>query len=304
MPKVEGIELSKFIIEQNPHQHIIVTSAYNDSDKLLALINIGISDFILKPLESEKLLKVLYKVTKSAYNQKREREFLLNQEKLILMGKMVDMIAHQWLQYINVIALKAELLGYQNREKILTPTDIEQYVIETKEEIDSLVKILNEFRDFFKKKSLERCYLNEVIDGVLLLLKDYLSKNGVVVKNCVGGLRTLLYETEFKQVLLNIFVNMVENFNERGTKKREIFIKTEENFDNIILSISDTGGGIDNSIIDKVFEPHFTTKQNGSGIGLYLSRLILEKIGSSIEVKNRGEGVEFIITLKKDIDGK
>jgi len=81
-------------------------------------------------------------------------------------------------------------------------------------------------------------------------------------------------------------------------------IKTEENFDNIILSISDTGGGIDNSIIDKVFEPHFTTKQNGSGVGLYLSRLILEKIGSSIEVKNRGEGVEFIITLKKDIDGK
>ena len=118
MPKMDGIELSKNIIQINPNQHIIITSAYNDSDKLLSLIQIGISDFLLKPMNLPQLLKVLYKVSKSIYNHKKEKEYLISQSRLAIMGEMVDMIAHQWLQYINVLSLKIELLSFENRDTL------------------------------------------------------------------------------------------------------------------------------------------------------------------------------------------
>ena len=80
MPIIDGIEMCKKIV-QKKHPPIIVTSAYSDSDKLLSLIEIGISDFLLKPMNYEQFLKVLYKVSKNIYNQKKEKEFLINQSK-------------------------------------------------------------------------------------------------------------------------------------------------------------------------------------------------------------------------------
>jgi signal transduction histidine kinase len=87
---------------------------------------------------------------------------------------------------------------------------------------------------------------------------------------------------------------MIEQFIENDIKNRKIIIKGYKD-KNIILSIKDNAGGIDEMIIDKIFQPNFTTKKQGSGMGLYLAKLILDKIDAKIEIKNHQEGAEFMI---------
>ena len=297
MPKMDGIELSRNIMELNSDQVIIIISAYNDADKLLSLIQIGISDFLLKPMNLEQLLKVLYKVSKNIYNHKKQQEFLMVQSRLAMMGEMVDMTAHQWLQYLNVLNLKTELLKMENDHYKLTHNRINSFIKEVSQEIDGLVFVLNEFRDFFKQKPKTKISLKDVINSVLVLLKDYLVKNLVEITSDLDDIQVVVYPNEFKQVILNIITNMVENFVEREIENREIFISSYQN-NGLILKISDNGGGIDETIIDEIFDARFTTKKNGTGIGLYLSKIIIDKIGGNIEAININNGVEFKIKLK------
>jgi YesN/AraC family two-component response regulator len=292
MPKMDGIELSKNIIQINPNQHIIITSAYNDSDKLLSLIQIGISDFLLKPMNLPQLLKVLYKVSKSIYNHKKEKEYLISQSRLAIMGEMVDMIAHQWLQYINVLSLKIELLSFENRDT-LTEEKIDDYIKGLKKEIDNLVVVLNEFRGFFREKDVQLFSIREIVDSVLILMKDYLIKNVVDVE-VFGDYKVWIYPNEFKQVILNIITNMVDNFNEKEIEDRKIVFDIKDN----TLTIKDNGGGVDDEVIDTIFEAKVTTKKYGTGMGLYLSRLIIEKIDGKIGVTNIDNGAEFKILFK------
>jgi len=294
MPKMNGIELSQKIKNLNPDQEIIIVSAYNDSDKLMSLIKIGISDFILKPLEFEQFLKVILKVSKNVYYKKETEKFLIEQSKLAQMGEMIDMIAHQWLQFLSILSMKIEILNVENRQNSLNKEKIDEYTKEFLVEIDELVETLNEFRDFFKEKNKVETSLNDIVNSSLILLKDYLIKHSIMVNVEIDDIIIKIYPNEFKQVILNIINNMVDAFNEREVSEyRIIRIYNDKN----ILYIEDNAGGIDDKIINKVFDDNFTTKQKGSGKGLYLSKLIMNKLGGDILVENIKNGTRFIIKV-------
>jgi len=294
MPKMSGIELAKEIKNITSDQEIIIISAYNDSNKLMSLIKIGISDFILKPLDFQQFLQTMLKVSKNIYNKKITEQFLIQQSKLAQMGEMIDMIAHQWLQFLNVLNMRIEILKMENDENTLDSSKINNYTKELLLDINELVNTLNEFRNFFKNKSKEKILLNKIIDSVLILLKDYLTKNNIMLNVEIDDIVLEIYPNEFKQVILNIINNMVDAFNERKISNRMIKIYNDKH----TLYIEDNAGGIKEDIIDKIFDDNFTTKKTGTGKGLYMSKLIMNKLNGDIFVENTQNGARFIIKVK------
>ena len=293
MPRMDGIELSKQIKEIDSEQEIIIISAYNDSNKLMSLIKIGISDFILKPLDFQQFLQTILKVSKNLYYKKSTQKFLIQQSKLAQMGEMIDMVAHQWLQFLNLLSMKMEILNLENQENSLNQEKINKYTKEFLLEIKELANVLNEFRDFFQEKNKEKVSLNTLLNSSLILLKDYLVKNSITINMEIEDIKIDIYPNEFKQVILNIINNMVDAFNERDIEDRIIKIYNDKN----ILYIEDNAGGIDENLIDKIFDDNFTTKKTGTGKGLYMSKLIMNKLDGDIKVENTQNGVRFIIKV-------
>jgi len=294
MPNMDGIEMAKKIKEINSEQDIIVISAYNDSDKLFALIKIGISDFILKPMDFNQVLNVLYKISKNIVSKKLEKEYILEQEKFAQIGKMLDMIAHQWLQYVHLLNIKAEMIQIENNSNNLNQEKIDNYMKECREEIASLDNILSEFRVFLNQNKKEVKSIKYIVESSIILLKDYLLKHLVKIDINVDEFLVNIYPNQFKQVILNIIVNMVEAFEQRNIKDRQIKIYNKNN----LLFIEDNAGGIKEEYIDKIFDENFTTKSSGTGKGLYLSKLIMERINGTISVKNIENGARFILKVE------
>lgn len=113
------------------------------------------------------------------------------------------------------------------------------------------------------------------------------------------------YENEFKQVLLNLINNAKNKIIEKDENGKIIITISKSNEYNK-LDIYDDGGEIDNNIINSIFEPYFTTRKDGTGLGLYMAKVIIEdKMQGHIDVKNVNDGVKFTIKLPtKEIKGQ
>ena len=294
MPKMDGIELSKQIKDINPSQEIVIISAYNDADRLFSLIKIGVSDFILKPIDFDQLLSVLYKVSKNIYYRKKDEEYIINKTRWAQIGEMIDMTAHQWLQYLHFLGIKTEMIKLENDMNVLTKEKINKYMDECNQEIETLGEVLNEFRTFLNKNEKEKILLKDIINSCIILMKDYLLKNQIDVSIQIDDIILDIYSNQFKQVILNILSNMVDVFNERNIENRKIKIYNK----NYEIYIEDNAGGIKEEYLDKIFNNNFTTKNKGTGKGLFLAKQILQKIESDIFVENIKNGARFIIKVK------
>ncbi|MGM0623928.1 MAG: sensor histidine kinase, partial [Campylobacterota bacterium] len=140
----------------------------------------------------------------------------------------------------------------------------------------------------------------KLLDSVLVLTKDELIKNNVAITvegSCAKQLE--IYSNEFKHLLLNIINNAKDALVENNIQDKKIACTIQEEPNQTVVIIADNGGGIPQNIIDKIFEPRFTTKAagKGSGIGLYISRQIAQKIGASIDVENKNGGAVFRISI-------
>jgi C4-dicarboxylate-specific signal transduction histidine kinase len=132
-------------------------------------------------------------------------------------------------------------------------------------------------------------------------MKDELIKYNIEIE-IIGDINITvnIIVNEFKHVLLNLITNAKDAFNERETKNKKIIIETQKYDNRIELSVEDNAGGIPKEYIDKIFIPNFTTKSHndGTGIGLHISRIILEKINATISVENVNDGARFTITIQ------
>lgn len=303
MPRVDGMKMIKDILAINPEQIIIVVSAYNESNRLIDLIQQGIASFLMKPISSDQLMQILYKTCKGIVNQKQKDEYLFQQSRLASMGQMIDSIAHQWLQPINLIKMQTNLLEVDKEFGKLDDKTIEEYISKQSKQITHLVETLSEFRGFFRpESSLEIISYQEIVDSVLLLLNDTIIKNTIQIEqNIDKNFKVKIVANEFKHLLINIINNAIDAFNEKNIeydKRKLVFITSNIN-NEVVLKICDSAGGIPNDIINKIFDVNFTTKDKdkGSGIGLYMSSQIINKIGGKLNCENTHNGVCFKISL-------
>jgi signal transduction histidine kinase len=164
---------------------------------------------------------------------------------------------------------------------------------------------IDDFRNFFKsKKEKELVSLDEVVENSLEMIEKAFENNNIKIKNNRVKLpKIYTFKNELLQVILNIFNNSKDAFKEQ--KQEEEFIVTINYKDTQLyqsIEICDNAGGIKEEIINKIFNPYFSTKdkKNGTGLGLYMCKIILEKhCSGQISVRNENRGACFKIKIFK-----
>ena len=231
-----------------------------------------------------------------AKNRKKDKQ-MLEQARLAQLGEMLGMIAHQWRQPLSAISSANIVINMKAQMEQLEP----QSVIELTNKIDEFTQHLSEtiddFRNFFKNtKEKKRTSYNEIVTETLLIMESSLNnKNIELITNLQSDVIFETYPSELKQVLLNLIKNAEDVLLEN--KIQNPYIKIT--IDNMCLIVSDNGGGIPEYIISKIFDPYFSTKDlNGTGLGLYMSKTIIEEhCQGKLSVANNSEGAVFTIEL-------
>ena len=302
MPNMNGLEMIQNIKKINKGQNIIVISAHDDSSELIMLIREGVSNFITKPINSDQLLQTFYKSSYEIYNEKMKNEFVISQSKLVSMGEMIDSIAHQWLTPITIIKASSDVLEMDIEEDILNKENVLSCIAKQTSQIEYLVETLNEFRSFFRPSNkFEVCKFENLLNGVLILLKEKLTFHSINIETkLANNIEIQVIPNEFKHVLINIINNAIYEFQDRKIENPTLMIDTSLKENSVVLEISDNAGGISEDIIEKIFQSNFTTKEDkGSGMGLYMAKLILDKINAKVKVTNIANGTKFTISLEK-----
>ena len=254
------------------------------------------------------------RVEEELYNNRAKDKHILQQSRLAQMGEMISMIAHQWRQplgSISAVATSLKLKTALNKFDLTIPEGREahkKFIFESMEKIESYVNFLthtiDDFRNFFKPdKQQELSTTTLLIERTLEIIGKALEINGITIRveNKVTK-EILTYTNEVTQVILNILKNAEDILKERKVANACITISTKEGKGVQIIEIEDNGGGINDEILPHIFEPYFSTKdeKNGSGLGLYMSKTIIEEhCHGSLEVRNTEHGAKFIRHLAK-----
>ena len=222
----------------------------------------------------------------------KEREsILINQSKLASMGEMIGNIAHQWRQPLSVISTSASGLKLQKEFGELDDVTLVNSLDNINETTQFLSQTIDDFQDFLKKdKSKNKFVVYSNIEKVLNILDNNFKMHEIILIENVDRNNTIkTYENELKQVILNILNNSKDALKNITNSKRYIQINTL-NSDNITyLEFIDNGGGIPKDILNRVFEPYFTTKHKtqGTGLGLYMThKIVTQSIGGEIDIEN------------------
>ena len=252
---------------------------------------------ITQSIKYEKMLQDTLQKEK-ALRLKKEK-LLETQEKHVVMGEMIDSIAHQWKQPLGVVRLETDFLGYTFKDNLLTQKEIDKFQSKVFQQIDHLTSTLDEFRGFLRKDKKQLNFkASKAINSTLLLLKDEFLRLRIEFEiNLVEDFEIFGFENEFKHVLINIINNARDAIKMNSILNGKIKIKIDKN----IIQLSDNAGGIPEDIIDRLFEASFTTKEeiNGTGIGLFMSKKIMEKIDGKIEVSNIADGAKFDLIFER-----
>ncbi|HOI82870.1 MAG TPA: cache domain-containing protein [Campylobacterales bacterium] len=252
----------------------------------------------LEELNATLEIKIAKEVKKS-----EEKQFLLiKQSRLAAMGEMIGNIAHQWRQPLNALGIIVQDFKIAQQYGELNEKYIDESVDKAKSLIKHMSKTIDDFRNFFSpNKQKEEFSISDKIDTAVKFILPSLSSNGIDISLDIQEDRVYLgYPNEFMQVVLNIISNAKDAIVGHKIQQGMISIKVSSIGEKSLIEISDNGGGIDKEIIDKVFDPYFTTKNKtqGTGIGLYMSKVIVEdNMGGEIIIESVDECTKVRIIL-------
>ena len=261
-----------------------------------------------KTKELQEINANLQKMVEKQVNEIRKKDSALSQQsKMAAMGEMIGAIAHQWRQPLNALAINIQLLEDMYEDGSLDEKTLKEFIEKNMETIQFMSNTIDDFRNFFRKDKVKTDFdVKEVIEKTLNLQKAQLKDHNIEVETNLESAKINGYKNEFMQTILNIISNAKDAIDEKREKDKDFKGKikiTSKKIDNsVIIEIEDNGGGIPKEIKDRLFEPYFTTKEEGkgTGMGLYMVKEIIERMNGKIEATNTKEGAKFIITLKAE----
>lgn len=244
------------------------------------------------------------KIQEEIAKRLEQEQLLIQQSKLASMGEMIGNIAHQWRQPLAEIAAIFMNIKVTSDFNKITQEYLNQKIKEANKLTQYMSQTITDFQNFFKPHGEKEIFSVETAcKEALFIIASSLSYHNIKVNfSVLDTLAIKGYKNEYSQVILNLLNNAKNILLERDIKNPfiNIEIKSGENF--AIVKIEDNGGGIEKSIMDKIFEPYFTTrhKTQGTGIGLYMSKNIIEKnMNGYVNVKNTDLGACFIVKVPK-----
>jgi len=325
MPGMDGIEVLHHIKKKYPKTEVIFLTGHAATQDGVRGIKTGAFDYLSKPIEFEHLfgkIKQAYEKIEREEEKLKEAEFrehmemqMLTTEKLASLGTLAAGVAHEinnplaiinesagWLKLIINKEEMAQMPHKQDFEKALNK--IEKGVMRAKKITHQLLGFARKDDSVFSEVNI----MELVEEGINLVDREAVYKNIEIVREIAPDKNTIWSDpSQLRQVLINLLTNAIHATNVGG----RITIRLEAMDETITLIVQDTGQGIPKENLNKIFEPFFSTKPpgEGTGLGLFVTRGIVEKLGGTIEVTSKlGHGASFFITLprffkrKKDLD--
>ena len=233
---------------------------------------------------------------------RKQEQLLIRQARFAAMGEMIGNIAHQWRQPLNTLGLIVQELPTYQKRNLLSQEYLEGSVTRAMQVINYMSKTIDGFRNFFGPDKEKQTFAASdvlartvsILDAAFEELKlkiDVTADPEVVIYGCPN---------EYSQVILNLLVNAKDAILERKVATPKIAVELFQEEGKTVLTITDNAGGIPADIIDKIFDPYFTTKSpdKGTGIGLFMSKTIIEKnMNGTLTVRNLDGGAQFRIEV-------
>jgi signal transduction histidine kinase len=239
------------------------------------------------------------RVQEEVTNNRKKDLILIQQSRLAAMGEMVHNIAHQWRQPINTLGLILANIRDAYAYNDLTKEFLDEEMTTGRQLIDQMSKTIDDFRNFFRPDREPQPFeVGQAVENALSVMQASLNNNFIIVEKALPpGITVSGFPSQFAQVVLNILTNAKEAIRQNDRQDGRIEIALRVGDDMAILTICDNGGGIPPDALPRIFDPYYTTKTQGSGIGLYMSKMIMDHMGGEITAYNAGKGAEFTLTL-------
>ncbi|HET6419983.1 MAG TPA: response regulator [Geobacteraceae bacterium] len=328
MPGMDGFSALKEIKRRFPDTYVIMFTGKGSEEIAVELMKAGASDYILKPFVNKDLIERVQKVLQIRRVELKNRELLCEREKLLreiegwnrelearVQEKTIELkraqaeiiqteklstlgffsagMAHEIRNPLNSISLFIQLIrsGLEDPEKL-------DYTEKIMKEISRIDGILRKLLDAVKRPKFEikEVLIDKIIDETLGLFKSRIDMHKISVMRDYKGIPPAIDADplEIEQIFSNLFVNSIEEMHDGGT----LTVSLDHNEKEIFIKVSDTGKGIPQENLNKIFDPFYTTKKIGTGLGLSVVLRIVKTYHGRIEAENNPEkGVTFSITL-------
>jgi len=266
---------------------IVLQNSFKELDKDILLFS-DVTNLELNRLALNEEMKKLKE------DNKTKLALLKLQAKQALMGEMISAIAHQWKQPLNVLAMNIQLLLY---EEEITVEYIERCVAQGMKQIEYMAKTIDDFRQFLSPdKKMEKFLVRHIIKGIRELFETQLKIYNIqLIINIDEELEGYGYPNQLAQVLMNLIKNSKDAFDNSKSENKYIKITSRSEGNYSIIEIEDNAGGIKPDVLDKIFNPYFTTKETGTGIGLYISKMLIEDMKGELLVESNENKTKFIV---------
>jgi C4-dicarboxylate-specific signal transduction histidine kinase len=253
--------------------------------------------------EYQQLKSTLKQLIRQAVEEERKKDDLvILQGRQAVMVEMINNIAHQWRQPLNTLGLLAQDLQMTYRVGDISREFVDANVKRTMEVIRGMSKTIDDFRTFFKPEP-EKVEFKvlKVIAKMRSFLEGSFKQGRIGMEIQTSGDPVVLgYPGQLSQALLNIMINARDAFSDRQVDQPRVTLRLSTQDDRAIIIVADNAGGIAPELLDRIFDPYFTTKgpDKGTGIGLFMAKVMIEKnMGGNLSVRNLEDGAEFRIEL-------
>lgn len=225
------------------------------------------------------------------------------QSKYTATSELLSSIAHQWRQPLNALNLQIALLRDSIEYGTADSKECAEYLESMESSIQSLSQGITKYSGFFKRDKVKESFmLHEAIREAISFVDASLEEDGIVIELSGEDVPIVQYRKDLAQNLLSLFQNSIEAFENMGemSKPKRIQIETKKVRQKAVIVIRDNAGGIDEAMVEKIFQPYSTTKfqSDGVGLSLFMFKSIIEReMGGSVHVQNVGGGAEFVIEI-------
>jgi len=254
---------------------------------------------IKKTKELERLNNTLEeKIIKEVEKNRQKDVMLFQQSKMASMGEMIANIAHQWRQPLAIISTLLAITYEKSSRKKLNKKKLRKKLLQIEDKVIYMSETIEDFLNYFKlDNSKTKFFIYDVIDEITILLKVLLKSKNIKLNLLIDrDIYLYTYKGQMKQVIISIFTNSIQAFGD--TEDKTIEIKAIKMNNSIKIFINDNAGGIDDDIVNKIFDPYYTTKQkeHGVGLGLYMAKTICENnINATLTHNHIKNGAQFIL---------
>ncbi len=274
--------------------------AIREREAALADNQAGLEETVRRRTEELKQLnQSLERRVQEEVAKNREKDHLLiQQSRLAAIGEMIGNIAHQWRQPINALTLLLANIKDAYEFNELDKDYLDKSVRSGQTIIQKMSTTIDDFRNFFRpNKEKNRFSVNEAVaDALNILEAAFKNGNIAVALEAEEGVTAFGYRNEYSQVLLNLLTNAKEAIQERNVLGGVIHIAISSRDGHAEVTVEDDAGGIPAEVLPRIFDPYFTTKEKGTGIGLYMSKMIIEhSMDGRIAVENSAGGARFTV---------